>query len=216
MTRPSKQAIVAELLARHPRSHARELGIDVGKNTPSPLYEWLIVSLLFSARISADQAQKAAGALFREGWRTPDRMAQSTWKQRVDVLNRNGYARYDESTARYIADATGHLREAYGGDLRKLREKAGGDPREERKLLKAFKGIGDVGADIFCREAQLAWDELYPFADGKALKTAAALGLGDSADDLAALVDRSGLPTLLSALVRAGLARETHDLLETA
>jgi hypothetical protein len=41
--------------------------------------------------------------------------------------------------------------------------------RRECKLLKEFKGIGDVGANIFCREAQIAWDELYPFADRKAL-----------------------------------------------
>jgi hypothetical protein len=47
--------------------------------------------------------------------------------------------------------------EKYGGDLRNLRKSAapGGrpDPARERKLLKEFKGIGDVGANIFFREA---------------------------------------------------------------
>jgi hypothetical protein len=38
-----------------------------------------------------------------------------------------------------------------------------------------FKGIGDAGADIFCREVQIVWDELYPFADRKALATASKL-----------------------------------------
>ena len=42
-----------------------------------------------------------------------------------------------------------------GGDLRNLREEAGCKPDKERKLLKEFKGIGDVGVGIFFREAQV-------------------------------------------------------------
>jgi hypothetical protein len=40
----------------------------------------------------------------------------------------------------------------------------------ERKLLK--KGLGDVGVDIFCREAQAAWEEPVPFADRRGLDAA--------------------------------------------
>jgi endonuclease III len=190
--------------------------VDVSANTPAPLYQWLLVSLLFSARISAGQAQKAAEALFEQGWRTADRMADTTWNQRVEVLNRAGYTRYDESTARYIGDSTDLLIDDYGGDLRRLREAAGGDVERLRDLLKRFKGIGEVGADIFCREAQLAWDELYPFADRKALEVAGRLGLGDSAADLAQLVDRRDLPRLLSGLVRVGLDNAVDEVLQTA
>jgi hypothetical protein len=69
------------------------------------------------------------------------------------------------------------------------------------------KGVGDVGADIFCREVQAPWAELYPFADGKALKVAARLDLGRDAPSLARLVDRRDLPRLIAGLVRIGLER---------
>ncbi len=214
MAKPSRRDIAREILRRHPRSHADRLGIDVARNTPAPLYCWLIAALLFSARISAGQAESAARALFDQGWRTPRRMAAVTWARRVKVLNRAGYARYDESTSRYIAETTALLLQRYGGDLRRLREAAGRDPARERELLKDFKGIGEVGADIFFREAQAAWDELYPFADRKALQVAAELGLGDSAADLARLLRRRrDLPRLTAGLVAVGLAREGKALL---
>jgi len=214
MAASSRRDIARAVLALHPRSHADELGIDVARNTPAPLYQWLLASLLFSARIPAAQAQQAAAALFEQGWRTARRMAGTTWEQRVAVLDRAGYARYDESTARYIGDTTDLLIERYGGDLRRLRAAAGRDPARERTLLKACKGIGDVGADIFCREAQLAWEELYPFAGRKALETARRLGLGDDAVALATLVDRRDLPRLLSGLVRVGLRHEIDTVLQ--
>lgn len=216
MTRPGKREIARAVLELHPRSHADELSIDVARNTPAPLYQWLIVSLLFSARIPAAQAEKAARALFGQGWTSPQAMADTTWNQRVEVLNRSGYARYDESTSRYIGDTTDLLRDDYDGDLRKLREAAGRDPRRERELLKQFKGIGDVGADIFCREAQLAWDELYPFADARALETARRLGLDADAAALSALVKRRDLPRLLAGLVRVGLEHEEDEVLRRA
>ena len=88
------------------------------------------------------------------------------------------------------------LLDRYQGDLRKLREAAGRDPQEERRLLEEFKGIGDVGADIFMREVQLVWDELYPFADRRGLSAAARLGLGDDAQALSALRRSSRFPAL--------------------
>jgi endonuclease III len=216
MAKSNQRAIARAVLARYPKSYAEELRIDVARNTPAQLYQWLIASLLFSARIGAGQAKSAAQALLDKGWRTPKKMAEVTWAERVKVLNRSGYARYDESTSRYIADTTGLLLEHYGGDLRKLREAACRDPERERQLLKQFKGIGDVGADIFCREAQIAWDELYPFSDRKALDAARGLSLPASAGGLARLVDRRDLPRLLAGLVRVGLAGEADEIREQA
>ena len=217
MARPSRRRIVRAALRRHPRSHAQRLGIDVARNTPAPLFQWLIASLLFSARISSDRAHSAALALLKQGWRTPKKMAATTWSERVEVLNRAGYARYDESTARYVGDATDLLLDRYGGDLRKLREEAGRAPARERALLKQFKGIGNVGCDIFLREAQVAWDENYPFADARSLDAAGELSLGSSAQDLAELVEcRADLPRLLSALVHISLAREFDTVLREA
>lgn len=212
----SKREIVRRALARYPESHAQRLGIDVARNTPAPLYRWLIASLLFSARISAGQAHRAAKALFAEGWRTPDKMAATTWAERVKVLNRSGYARYDESTSRMLGDTAEMLLDKYQGDLRKLRAAAERDPGRERALLKECKGIGDVGADIFCREAQIAWDELFPFADRRALDAAGRLGLEDDAGRLAKRVSRKDYPRLLAALVRAQLAKDFDQVLEAS
>lgn len=217
MAKASRREIARAVLRRYPKSHADRLRIDVGRNTPAPLFQWLIASLLFSTRIASGQAQKAARALFEQGWRTPEKMAGTSWGERVTVLNRSGYARYDESTARYIGDTTALLLDSYGGDLRRLRAAAERDPEEERRRLKAFKGIGEVGAGIFFREVQVVWDELYPFADRKALDAAGRLGLDDTAEGLARMVDRRrDLPRLLSALVFADLAEETEDVLRRA
>ena len=71
-----------------------------------------------------------------------------------------------------LGDTALMLLDKYRGDLRQLRAAAGRDPRRERLLLKECKGIGEVGADIFCREAQITWDELFPFADRRALEAA--------------------------------------------
>ena len=216
MVKPARRRVVGVILERYPLSHAAQLRIHVARNTPAPLFQWLLASMLFSARIDASLAQTAVSALLAAGWRTPKKMHATTWKQRVRVLNRAGYARYDESTARYIGDSTEHLLTRYRGDLRRLRKEAGGDRAAMRRALRQFKGIGDVGIDIFFREAQLAWPELYPFADRKALQAASALGLGRDTGALAHLVPRRDLPRLLSGLVRVGLAGEEDDILEQA
>jgi hypothetical protein len=49
------------------------------------------------------------------------------------------------------------LQDKYQGDLRKLRDAAEREPGRERALLKECKGLGEVGVDIFMREAQIVW-----------------------------------------------------------
>ena len=204
------------LLERHGRTYAAELGIDLAKGTPSVLYRWLCAATLLSARIGAGIAMAAANALAKQGWTTPGKMAAATWEQRTRTLNRAGYARYDESTRACSATPPRCCSTNYGGDLRKLREAAGRKPGRERELLKECKGIGEVGADIFGREAQIAWDELYPFADRRALRAAARLGLEDDPAKLARRVPQKDFSRLLAALVRTGLAKDFDDLLEAA
>jgi endonuclease III len=202
------EALVEALLERHGRTYAEELGIHVEKNTPSPLFQLLCASLLFSARISAAAAMQAHQALRQAGWTTPEKMARAGWSERTQVLNRHGYARYDESTSRMLGETAQHLLDRYGGDLRRLREEARNDPQEERRRIKEFKGIGDVGADIFCREVQLVWPELYPFADGRSLEGARELGLPADPQHLAGLVEREHFPRLVDALVRMQLTKD--------
>ena len=194
--RTDQKKIADAVIKTHGRLYSEELGIDLVKNTPAQLFRWLCASLLFSARISSDIAMKAAEALFEHGWGSAQKMAKSSWAQRTQTLNEAGYARYDESTSRMLGETAAMLIVEYNGDLRKLRERAGNDVGEERRLLKEFKGIGDVGVDIFFREAQIAWSELYPFADKKALMAAKRLGLPVSAESLSVLAGKADFPRL--------------------
>jgi endonuclease III len=214
--KPTERRIVAALLDRHGRTYCEELRIAIERNTPSALFRWLCAAMLFSARISAELARRAASALTENGWTSPQRMLEAGWAERARALNLAGYARYDESTSRMLGDTAALLLHRYHGDLRKLRERAEKNPAAERRLLHEFKGIGEVGADIFCREVQGVWDELYPFADKRALAAAERLGLADNAPGLAELVERQELPRLIAVLIRTRLAKDYEAIIERA
>lgn len=211
MARPGRRALAREVTRRYPRTFAQDLGArSVG--SPSGAFRVLVMALLMSARIRASVALDAARALVDHGWTTPQRMAGATWSERARVLNRAGYARYDERTSRMLGDTAEQLLDRYRGDLRRLREEAERDPATERRLLKRFPGIGDVGVDIAFRELQRDWDELAPFADRRALAAAARLGLGS---DLAALRRVAGgddLVLLVNGLVRVDLDDAYDDV----
>jgi endonuclease III len=214
--RTDQKAVVKALLRRHGTTFAEELGIDVAKNTPSPLFRLLCLSLLLSARIRGSIAIDAARALAKDGLTTAEKTAGASWERRTRVLNESGYARYDERTSTMLGDTANLLLDRYGGDLRKLRDAADRDPARERALLKELKGIGDAGVDIFFREVQGAWGEVAPFADRRALVAAAKLGLGDDAEALARHVRGKDLPRLVAALVRMDVADDHEEVLADA
>lgn len=206
------RAVIAALMDRHGRTFSEELGINLARGTPAHLFQWLCAALLMSARIPAQTAMRAAAAIRAAGWTTAKRLDRSDWQDRVRALDAAGYVRFDESAARMLGETAQLMLAKYGGDLRRLRARAGQDPVAEKRLLTEFKGIGDLGADIFLREVQLIWSELYPFADGRALDTARRLGLPGTAGDLAALVPRQAFPRLVAALVRAALEQDIEEI----
>jgi endonuclease III len=200
------------LLNRYGKTFAEELDIDLAANTPSELFCLLTAALLFSARIGHTIALKSARILFERGWTTPEKLARTTWQQRVAALDEGGYVRYDERTSAMLGQTAEMLIERYGGDLRKVREAAAHDPARERKLLKEFKGIGDVGVNIFFREVQLVWPELFPFADERILANAKNLGLPPDPNALARMVHgRRDFVRLVSALVRIQLEHKEDE-----
>jgi endonuclease III len=199
---------VRELLDAHGRTYAEEAGIRL-KDTPQPLYQLLVLACLSSTRIRASIAVEAARALFAAGMRTPRRMLDATWQQRVDALGEGGYRRYDESTATRLGEGAQLVLDEFGGDLRRLRKAADGDPKAMRGLLRKVPGIGPTGADIFLREVQGLWPEVAPHLDAKALQGAERLGLPKDPERLAALVEPDELPRLAAALVRTALERRS-------
>ena len=76
MAKPPTDSIIEALLERHGQTYAQELGIDMAKGTPSVLFRLLVASVLFSARIGAGQAVKAARALTEAGWTTAEKLAK--------------------------------------------------------------------------------------------------------------------------------------------
>lgn len=201
------------LLTEHGRTYAAEAGIRL-RDTPQPLYQLLVLSHLLSARIRASVAVAAARALFSDGMRTPRRMLDRTWQQRVDALGKGGYRRYDEKTAEQLGEGAEVLLDEYGGDLRRLRRSADGDLDALRAGLRRTPGVGPAGADIFLREAQAVWPETAPFLDKKALQGAERLGLPSAPEKLVRLAERAhpagphGPAVLAAALVRAALDKD--------
>lgn len=197
---------VTELLDEYGTTYAEDAGITL-RDKPAPLYQLLVLTVLFSVRISAEIAVAAARELFKAGWRTPHALLDSTWQERVDALGRGSYKRYDESTATYLAEDAQLLIDRYHGDLRRLRDEADGDPAAIRDRLTGFRRIGPTGAEIFCREAQAVWPELRPSFDRKALDSAREAGLPGDPDALAELVPGEDLARLAAGLVRRSLTR---------
>lgn len=210
MGSPSKKQIVKALLEQHGETFAHELRIHIERNTPAPLFQLLCASLLFSARIATGNAAEASRALVKAGLTTPQKMAEASWQDRVDVITWHGYKRYDERTSTLLGETAQTVLDKYDGDLRKLREAAGRDVEKEKKLLTQFKGIGKVGADIFLREVQGVWDEAYPYADQRVLKAAKQLNLGSDPQELSKLVSRKDFSRLVAALLRVDLAKITR------
>ncbi len=191
-------------MAEHGTTYATEAGIRLA-DKPAPLFQLLVLSTLLSARIRGDIAVDAARELFAAGWRTPRAMRDSTWQQRVDALGRGHYVRYDESTARALAETAERTLDVYKGDLRKMADAAGHEPARLRALLTEFPRIGPTGADIFCREVQAVWPWLRPYFDKRALSSAAKLGLPSEPGKLGRQVDERDQARLAAALIRKSL-----------
>lgn len=208
-----RRKTVRALLETHGQTYAAEAGITL-RDTPQPLYQLLVLSCLLSARIRASVAVAAARELFEAGMRDARSMREATWQQRVDALGRGSYRRYDERTSTQLGDGAQLLLDDYHGDLRRLRDEAGGDVDRLKELLQKVPGLGPAGADIFLREAQAVWPDLSPYLDSKALQGAERLGLPKKPDELARLVSADETAELAAALVRAALEKSVVEDVE--
>jgi endonuclease III len=209
------RTIVRALLDRAGTTYAEEAGIRL-RDAPAPLYRLLVLSVLLSTRIRGHIAVAAARELVSAGMSTPDKMLAASWQERVDALGRASYKRYDESTATALGKGAELLQQEYRGDLRRLRDRAEGDPKRIREELTAFPRLGPVGADIFCREAQDVWTSLRPAFDRKVRDGARLLGLASDPHELAALAPGKDLAPFTAALVRVTLDRSLADEISRA
>ena len=202
-------ATVKALLETYPTTLAERTGVHPSSGKPDDLFGLLVTSLLVSARIGSELAVEAARALHDDGLTSAQKLHDAGAAHRTAVLNHNGYARYDNQGSHRLGETAKLLLERWHGDLGELRAEAGTDAPRIHELLQEFTGIGPVGADVFCREAQGCWAELHPFVDDAAAKGAAALGLPTSAAGLADLVPAARFPLLVSGLSQ--VSREGPD-----
>lgn len=198
----SRRRTARTLIDRHGTTFATQAGIAL-RDKPSPLWRLLVLTLLLSARIDSGIAVRSARELSRAGWRTPARMLDSTWQQRVDALGRGGYRRYDEKTSTQLERLAAAVRERWRDDLRRMHDDAGDDPRQLESRLQEFTGIGPTGASIFIREAQAVWPGVAPYVDSVTADGAARVGLPRSADGLYALTGHADFARLVAGCVRA-------------
>lgn len=206
MSTQVQRAVAAELDKRAGHTYAAEAGIRL-QDTPIPLFELLVLSMLLSARISAEIAVSAARELFDAGLRNPKAVIDADRSTIIAALGRGHYARYDESTATRLTEGSHLLIDTYDGDLRKLAGACDGDVARARTLLQEFKGIGPVGADIFLREVQDTWPWVGPYFDKKSLSAAKELGLPDDVATLADLAPSSHAQ-FAAALIRVSLDKD--------
>jgi endonuclease III len=203
--------VVKVVLDRYGRTYAGEAGIRLA-DRPQPLYQLLVLATLLSARISGEVAVRAAGELFRAGFRSPKAMREATWQDRVDALGRGHYRRYDERTATMLGEGAELAGRRWDGDLRKLHREAGHDSGAIRSLLTEFPGIGPAGAEIFLREVQGVWPDVAPYFDSRVLSGARKIGLPSEPEALADLAGPGDKVVLLAAaLVRVSLSRTAAD-----
>jgi hypothetical protein len=201
------ELIVKQLLDRCGRTNADEAGIKLA-DRPGPLYQLLVLSTLLSAPISGDLAMAAARELFAAGYRSPKAMGEAGWQARVDALDRGRYRRYDERTATALGDGADLLSSRWHGDLRNLRDEAGGDADGIASLLTAFPRLEPAGASIFLREVQDVWPTVAPYVDGKMIVGARRVRLPVGRAQLAQLLSSGGQPArLAAALVRVSLSQ---------
>jgi hypothetical protein len=205
---PAKpEMIVKELLDRGGSLYAEDAGIKLA-DRPGPLYQLLALAILLSAPIPAQTAIAAARELFAAGYRSPKAMSEASWQDRLDALGRGHYRRYDERTATMLGDGADLLSGKWHGDLRRLRDQAGGEASAIASMLTEFSGLGPTGASIFLREVQQTWPTVAPYVDAKVTSGARRVRLPYDRESLAKLLADSGQPArLAAALVRVSLSQ---------
>ena len=209
---PSQDAVVERLIHAYGFTIADQIGAAPLRARGPELFEILCSSMLSARRLDQWSGLAAWLAMREKGWGTPDRLSIAPWKQRVRLLDGTGYIRSPERMSFSLGAAADTIGDRYDGDLGGLRDKAGRDPAIERELLIGLKGVSSQVVDVFFREMQLAWDELFPFADERVLEAAALLKLPTEAGALAELSGRDRFPKLVAALAHVGRVNAFHTL----
>ncbi|KAJ6005767.1 TruB pseudouridylate synthase (N terminal domain) family protein [Penicillium sp. IBT 35674x] len=171
--------------------------------SPDTLLAMVLDVIVKSRPISHNLTQKTINHLLDEGYHHIDVLATTTWEERTKVLEEGGYNRYREQCATYLGSLSDIVVNKYDGDLNNLLQAAHGDREEVRTLMKEFKGIGDLGVELFFNNVQSVWPSIAPFIDSRSLQTAEEIGIGG---DLNAIYGALGKEPEQMSLLANGLS----------
>lgn len=116
-----KKRLAEKLISAHGELYLSQLGVsDPTASDPKTLFTALLTSLLFSARISHNIAVTTAKLLVKEGWDDVNRLGESTWERRTEVLTEGGYTHYREKTATMLGDLSQLVVEKYGNSSKPI------------------------------------------------------------------------------------------------
>jgi len=198
-----------ELLEKKGELFSIELGIDV-ENEP---FKWLVASVLFGGRISADTAKQTYKVYEERGLITPAAIDSAWHHTLVKAHGEGGYTKYDGITADYMKSIAQRVLNEYGGDITEL-DRQSESPRELETQLEHFHGIGPVTARIFLRELRGVWKNADPSLTDIEFKAARNLGLISENDNPTESlkefwsqngIDEYDFRNLQAALIRHGL-----------
>jgi len=210
----SQQDIVYALINEQGRLFSEDMGIDLSADDSAADFEWLVATILLSKRISHDLATRAGRALKDAGLMSVDAVLDADRDAMIDLLGDNGYKRYRKVATDYIRTSAAWVRDDLGGDLRTIMQ-GEGDADAVIERLHHAKGVGDVGAEIFAREAQLNWGVFYPRLEGSARDQAEKLGLTTGHGPLVAMAgSRARFVRLAAALSRAAIDDPADPVME--
>ena len=207
-----RKQVVRRLLKVAGTTYAAEAGVRIS-DKPMPLFQLLVLCMLASKPIGATIAMRAGHELFTDGLRTPKAVLDADRRTMIDAFGRAHYVRYDESSATRLIEIAQRVLDEYSGDLREIARRSDNKIDIAKRMLKQFKGIGDIGADIYLREVQDVWTWVRPYFDRRAARAAKALGLPTDPTKLGALAPRANA-RLAAALVRASLDDDVRQQVE--
>ena len=73
--------------------------VNVNEAEPKTILALVYLAMLTSARISHVLAYESVKCLLEAGYHDLDKLKQSTWQEKTEVLTKGGYTRYREKTA---------------------------------------------------------------------------------------------------------------------
>jgi endonuclease III len=161
-TQVPQRATARQLVSQLGGKFSTALGIRLAPKEPAQTFKWLLASVLLGARISSEIAQRTYREFERAGLVSPQAILKAGWRRLVDVLDRGGYARYDEKTATKLLAICKAVIDRYGGDLHAIQLAARDGSDLEQRIMDLGSGIGLVTANIFLRELRGTWPKAKP------------------------------------------------------